>query len=235
MGNLKVKGLTRILPLKICNSQSRSPDSSSRSGFSLIEIIIVIVIVSLMLFVVIPSTQRIFQTEVRSTVRKLSSIGKGIYNDAILTKRLYRLVIDLENQKYWVESSLTESAIVTEEDEPASSSKKSEKTEYQAFQESFAKVQERTLTEVSLPSGVIIKDVVNLTISEDPVRSGASYIYFYPFGETDPALIHLAEDRTEGTNYTIEFLPISGTTRLYSGYTGFRGEEMKEPETDAVQ
>jgi type II secretory pathway pseudopilin PulG len=194
------------------------------SGFGLLEILIVLVILGLMSFVVIPSIGRIFQTELRSSVRKLASVAQGVFNEAVLTKKLHRLAIDIDENKYWVEISLTEGEVFVRDDQAESE----EDEAYQTFQNSFGKLNTREYREEKLPTGVIIRDVVNETLSETPFTGGVAHIYFYPFGEVDASLIHVFEERPDGVGYTIELLPISGATRLYAGYTGYEGEEVTQ-------
>lgn len=234
---------SRFLPVKkFCSSSTvyrlpstgrdRSRDGRRKTvdgpkkGFSLIEILIVLTIVGLMMMVVVPSVNRIFRTELRSSVRKLATVGQAIFNESVLKKKLFRLVIDLDENKYWVEISLGEKSLVLQDEELD----REEDETYQTFQSSFSKYDVRPFGERTLPTGVVFQDVVNQDLYKNPVTGGHAHIYFYPFGEVDPSLIHISEGRPKGTGYTIEYLPVSGSTRMYAGYTGYGGEEVERIE-----
>lgn len=207
-----VKRLLRILVPKTCNN-----------GFSLIEILIGLTIISLMVMLVVPSVNRISQADLRSSVRQLAITSRALYNEAILKKKLFRLVLDLDENKYWPEMSAANSLVYLRDDKQ----KQEEDTDFQTFESGFAKYEDQLLKEKSLPAGVVFQDVVNEVIYPGPVTGGHAYIFFYPRGEVDPSLIHVASERPGGPVYTVELLPVSGNTRFYMGYTGFKGGDLK--------
>jgi prepilin-type N-terminal cleavage/methylation domain-containing protein len=191
-------------------------------GFSLIEILIGLTIISLMVMLAVPSVNRIFQTDLRSSVRQLSIITRAIYNESILKKRLFRLVIDLDENKYWAEMSPSNSLVYLRDEDLENEDDKT----FHTFQDGFAKYSDQFIREKELPSGVIFQDVNNAVLYTQPVTGGHAYIFFYPRGEVDPSLIHIAHERPGGVIYTIEIMPVSGNTRFYFGYTGVGGEAI---------
>lgn len=195
-----------------------------RLGFSLIEILIGLTIVSLMVMLVVPTVNRIFQTDLRSSVRKLAIVTRALYNEAALKKKLYRLVIDLDENKYWAEVSAKESMIYLRNEEV----EEEEDSAFLKFQKGFAKYQDSYIKESTLPTGVVFQDVENPILYTRPITGGHAYIFFYPRGETDPSLIRIAHEQPGGVVYTIELFPVSGNTRFYAGRTGFGGEELPE-------
>jgi hypothetical protein len=49
----------------------------------------------------------------------------------------------------------------------------------------------------------------------EPVTSGRAYLYFYPLGQTEPAIITLTD--LEGTSvYSLVVHPITGRVRIYN-------------------
>lgn len=49
----------------------------------------------------------------------------------------------------------------------------------------------------------------------DPVTSGRAYLYFYPMGQTEPAIITLSDDSGESV-YSLVVHPITGRVRIYN-------------------
>ncbi len=191
-----------------------------RSGFSLVEIMIVLVIISFMLFIVIPSTNRIFRTELKSTMRKLGAVAQSVYSQAVFSQKLYRLVIDLNESEVWVEES-TGVPMVTVA--PGLWGNK-DKPDEEKPKDPFVKYDDPLIEDFVIPETVEIEDVVNEAWYAKPISEGKVFIFFYPYGEMDLALIHLREKDGE-TRYTIEYSPISGAPRFYSGYTWYNGDE----------
>ena len=200
--------------------------NDSETGFTLIEILIGLTIVSLMVMLVIPSVNRISQADLRSSVRQLAVTSRALYNEAVLRKKLFRLVLDLDENKYWPEMSAANSLVYLRDEKL----KEEEDKNFSTFQSGFSKYEDQLLKEKTLPTGVVFQDVMNGVLYAQPVSGGHAYIFFYPRGEVDPTLIHISHDRPGGVSYTVEFLPVSGNTRFYMGYTGFKGVEMQRPE-----
>jgi len=55
----------------------------------------------------------------------------------------------------------------------------------------------------------------------DPITTGRAYIYFFPLGQTEPAIITLTDPREESA-YSLVVHPITGRVRIYS-------EEVEPP------
>jgi hypothetical protein len=51
----------------------------------------------------------------------------------------------------------------------------------------------------------------------DEVTSGRAYIYFFPMGQTEPAIVHLSDAKGE-TFYSIVVHPITGRVKIYDQY-----------------
>jgi general secretion pathway protein H len=49
----------------------------------------------------------------------------------------------------------------------------------------------------------------------DPVTSGRAYLYFYPLGQTEPAIITLSDDSGENV-YSLVVHPITGRVQIYN-------------------
>ncbi len=51
----------------------------------------------------------------------------------------------------------------------------------------------------------------------DEVVAGRAYIYFFPMGQTEPAIVHLTDPDGE-TTYSIVVHPLTGRTKIYNEY-----------------
>jgi general secretion pathway protein H len=77
----------------------------------------------------------------------------------------------------------------------------------------FAAFKETALKPVTLKK-LRIKSVYTPRMTE-PVTSGRAYLYFYPLGQTEPAIITLT-DATGESVYSLVVHPITGRVRIYN-------------------
>jgi general secretion pathway protein H len=83
----------------------------------------------------------------------------------------------------------------------------------------FAAFKEMALKPVKLKN-VVFHSVYTPRVT-DPITSGRAYIYFFPLGQTEPAIVTLSDP--SGANvYSIVVHPITGRARIYN-------EEIKPP------
>src|SRR5437867_86190 len=74
-------------------------------GFTLIEIMVVLAIVGLLLTGVIASARSLAKTELRSASSQMASGIRYLFDRARSTGKYYRLVIDIDANRYWAEVS----------------------------------------------------------------------------------------------------------------------------------
>src|SRR2546423_1613625 len=77
---------------------------SGDSGFTLIEVLVVVAIIALISAISIPTIGTYFQVSLNSATREIASTIKESFNSAVITGKIYRLVFDIKEQQYWVES-----------------------------------------------------------------------------------------------------------------------------------
>jgi general secretion pathway protein H len=77
----------------------------------------------------------------------------------------------------------------------------------------FAAFKETALKPVSLKK-LRIRSVYTPRMTE-PVTSGRAYIYFYPLGQTEPAIVTLSDPSGENV-YSLVVHPITGRVRIYN-------------------
>lgn len=74
-------------------------------AFTLLEVITAIIVVGLMMGVTIPTVNSITNVKQRSAAQQVAGNIKHLYDRAILERIYIRLVIDLEQDAYWSEST----------------------------------------------------------------------------------------------------------------------------------
>lgn len=170
------------------------------SGFSLIELLIVVAILGLVGIIAVPSISNTFRFSVKSSARELATLIKDASNSAQVTGKIHRVVYDLKNQKYWVEASseatlmTSEEAKLHEKEYPKSLFRTAEEEEEEAKKKNAGFMMAKTLTakKRSFPLGVYIKDVLTEQ-SESVITEGLAYTHIFPHGVTERTLIHLSD------------------------------------------
>jgi general secretion pathway protein H len=84
----------------------------------------------------------------------------------------------------------------------------------------FAAFKELALKPVTLSKRVVFRSVYTPR-STEPVTSGRAYIYFFPLGQTEAAIVSLSDPDGE-TVYSLVAHPITGRVRVYN-------QEVKPP------
>ena len=79
----------------------------------------------------------------------------------------------------------------------------------------FGAFKETTLRPVKMKNTKVM-DVFTPRVAE-PVTKGRAYIYFFPLGQTEPAIVHLS-DAAQETVYSLVVHPITGRVRIYNEY-----------------
>ena len=90
---------------------------------------------------------------------------------------------------------------------------KLEVAEFRPRRARFAAFKETALKPVSLKK-LRIRSVYTPRMTE-PVTSGRAYLYFYPLGQTEPAIVTLS-DASGDTVYSLVVHPITGRVRIYN-------------------
>ena len=158
-------------------------------GFTLIEILLVIVLLGLLATAVIPRVGSIFRASVASSVRRFSALVRFTYDQSVLTGRVHKIVLNLDEQKWKVEAAQA-GALPTDPERL----KKDPDLAQPAFQDIKSNVVSN-----NLPKGVRIVSVSSWRYGKkgDVVTKGEVAIYAFPNGMMDEASVTLAEDGKE--------------------------------------
>jgi general secretion pathway protein H len=225
-------------------------------GFTLIEIMIVLAIIALMGSLGIRGFRSLARSDLRTSTTNLAGAMRFLFDRASTTGKVHRLVLDLENERYWAEVSDDKFFIPRDAESPealrrredlealedvekrkkreeddkiaaasASSSgasfdvAKLEAGEFKPQRARFAAFKETALKPVTLKKAVL-RSVYTPRVTE-PITSGRAYIYFFPLGQTEPAIVTLS-DPTGETIFSLVAHPITGRVRVYN-------QEVKPP------
>lgn len=185
----------------------------SKRGLTLIEILLVLTLLTLLITSVAPNFASVFRVSVKSGVRRLASVVRYAYDQSILTGRIHRVVIDLDKQQWFIES--TAAGLLPLEDEENTNRGK-EAPKGPAFQ----KVPGRVIGQ--LPSGVRIVSVDSWRNGKDakPATEGQVFLYAYPSGLVDEATVTLSEDsKVTSQVFRVSTQPITGRVKIVSEET----------------
>jgi type II secretory pathway pseudopilin PulG len=165
-----------------------------QAGFTLIEIGLVVLIITVMLGLLLPRLRDPSRSELISQTKKLAVTFRYLRQEAILRGRTYRLVFDLDQQSYWVESAAGDPS-----------------------QTSFNRESGLFGRPVHLAPPIGIADVV-LPFTNGPILEGAVPTHFYPDGTVDPTIVHLHNGKEA---YTLQAEPLTGRVYVLSDYVRF--------------
>ncbi|MGK5085128.1 hypothetical protein WDW37_17715 [Bdellovibrionota bacterium FG-1] len=173
-------------------------------------------IIALLSAMAIPGISSYFQVSLNTTSREIAGTIKETYNATVTTGRVYRLVFDLKEGNYWVESGPPNVLLDTKESKEKEERKKrmtldSDKKEESPFQ------MDKTVTRKKhpLPTGVSFEDVITQQ-SFEPITDGLAYAHFFPHGIIEQTLIHLKDESKH--HMTLVISPVIGKTELYERY-----------------
>jgi prepilin-type N-terminal cleavage/methylation domain-containing protein len=136
--------------------------SNKPSGFTLIELAVVILIVAVALGMVLPQASALFlRSDLKAGARRLAGAAEYARSQAMLEGRFWELSLDLDTGSFW-----TVAVGEAEESDPESVAKR------------------------TLPGETRILDVQKL--KQEIMFSGKVVIRFQPKGLAEPSVIHLA-------------------------------------------
>lgn len=200
----------------------------SRLGFTLVEMLIVLALIAgMMAFGV--SVIGSSTNDMRDTSRNIVRIIKYIYNLAAVSSDYYRLVIDLDEQKYFVQISPEPFFVIKEGDEIEAMRIKNEmknnkdndvtadEDEVQKQQANevgaFVESEDELLEIFEVPKAIKIKSVFVLHQLE-AVEEGKAYVYFFPKGLTEFAVIQIGDSTDDENVMTLIINPLTGRTEV---------------------
>ena len=193
--------------------------TSCKSGFTLVEILLVIVLIGLMMSSVVPNVGSVFRVGLKSSVRRYSSLVKFAYDSAILSGQVHRIVLDLDEQSWHVEAAKPGELPIDKDRLGLLPDSMREEDRVQE-EPGFAKVGNKLIEKI--PNGVKILEVSSWRIGEGVVvDKGKVSIYAYPSGFIDESTVVIVEQGKEALQ---QFLV---TTKSLTGRVTVKTENKK--------
>lgn len=169
------------------NSPRQSP-----SGYTLIEISVVLLIFGLIVSIFLPGFYDITGGDLKSTSRRIIGTIQYSYDEAIGSRQIHRLNYDIREGSFWV-------TILKEGGE-------------------FVAADPNIFQKISLPRNVHFKDI--MTPHGGTVTDGNAFTQFFPAGRVEKTIIHLSNNKNEVM--TLEINPLTGRVKVYDGYIDTR-------------
>ncbi|MBW1972222.1 MAG: type II secretion system protein [Deltaproteobacteria bacterium] len=166
------------------------------SGFTLIELAIVIMILGIILSIAAPKLPKPEILRIKSEIRELKALITLLYDEALIKKNFYRLNYDISNGRYWV-------------------------TILQKNKE-YVKDTNILKREKELPSNLKFEDII--TTHAGKKMEGITFSQFFPSGFVEETFIHLKSSK--GKYLTLHILPLTGEVKSYEGYKEERAENI---------
>ncbi|MGB8294611.1 MAG: hypothetical protein WCG85_04225 [Polyangia bacterium] len=209
---------------------------------TLIEVIVVMVLVVLMVTSAAMGLRSMAKSDLRASASKMAGAVRYLFDRASTTGRVHRLVLDMDKGRYWAEVSddrfimaggrETEDSRQKEADKLAKEAENAKKLleekagleEMQARYKPepfrpkrarFGAFKEMAVKPVDL-KGARIADLYTPRLA-DPLDIGKGYIYFFPLGMTEAAIVHLTDLKRE-TVYSLVVHPLTGRVQIKNFY-----------------
>jgi general secretion pathway protein H len=233
---------------------SRS-DKRRQQGLTLIEVVIAIALIALLTGSLLFGRGMLAGSRMKAAATLIvSSVRYGLTR-ANATGRPARLVFDFEKKQLSIEEA-SSSVMLREKSKdpsagaaPASSAEAKARAEAERIVEgpraarpSFSKLSGVSGAIEDLAAGRPLGDGVELVQvrtehDEDYIKDGRAYIYFWPGGTTERAVVHLKKTGDKETALSVVLSPLTGRARIEKGEVEFpearnSNEDFSEREVD---
>jgi prepilin-type N-terminal cleavage/methylation domain-containing protein len=172
-------------------STSTAGKSSSRAGFSLIELVVVLIVVGVSLGLVLPQVGGfLYRDDMKACVRKLAKTIGHARGRAITTGTIWAVIFDFTTQECWAAP-----------------------VQYERTSEDAAPVLKYgTPEEKNALSGEVRFTQVQVW-DKEPVDHDQAVVRILPRGLTEPALVTM-EDKTQERTLSLRLKPFGGRLSL---------------------
>jgi prepilin-type N-terminal cleavage/methylation domain-containing protein len=142
----------------------RVRSTSRTTGFTLIELVVVMALMVLLIGISYPLLEHWTEGSLRKAGRQLTAVIERLYERAVVTRQIYRLRLDIGAERYQPEVMQLVDGVIT----------------FVPLPDDYA-----------LPAGVRFHDLV--TAQQEKIADGEAAFYFYPIGRMDAVIIHLEQ------------------------------------------
>jgi len=162
-----------------------------KSGFTTIEVLLVVVLLALIATTVMPNIGSVFRVGLKSSVRRFAAIVKYAYDYSILTGKVHRIVLNLDEQSWKVEAA--EPGQLPIDKERFGLLPEGMREDDRVSEDPSFKVVGKNLID-RMPKGVQIVEVSSWRLGKDAVaKKGEISIYSFPSGYIDEVTVVLSE------------------------------------------
>lgn len=190
---------------------------SGVEGFTLLEVLVTIGLIAIISAIVIPDIGQIFRESLEAYARKSANLYREARDHALLTSRVVRVRIDLDEQKYWVEEADGSFLLPTEKmiEERKEKLERLSEEEKLKFADPFRMVKSITSRKTPVPDGIRVAGMLTPRSSQ-LIEEGIGDFYYFPHGAAENAVIHI--ENLEGEKRSLVIQPITGKTKVEVGF-----------------
>ena len=160
---------------------------------------LVLVLLAVVMALAVPAFQNLLGGTVAQEINRLTGVIRLIRNEAVLTRRPCRLMIDLKNGKSTVE----------------------EKNVFGKYEE---RDEPKVLRPHRLPRSMVLKEIVVFGNRFGRQRDRTVAVTVSAFGFVDPFLLHFTQD---GEAWTLKVTGLTGRMKLEPGNVEFTDKDLR--------
>lgn len=202
--------MTRTSPQTTGNSVK---NTNLQKGFTLLEVLLVVALMAALASAVLPDTGSIMRVGVQSSVRRFAALVRFGYDQAILTGKVHRIILDLDDPQSWYIEAGDPGALPIDVTRQGLLSEGMRENDRVVVEPGFKKLEGTKLEKI--PTGVRILDVESWRIGRSPASKGKVSIYMFPGGFVDNAKVTLAEAGKEDLQkFKIEVQGLTGRIKV---------------------
>ena len=207
----------------------------NQRGFTLIELIVVVAVMAVITGAVVTGVGNVRGASVQSETSKIGVAVRYLYNLTVLSGKVHRLAFDLDKRMYWGEEQTSDDPCQQfllpgegDEEEAKKAAKKKPKKgkngkpieeEPAKLDGGFTETKSRLLAKYTMDPGISIAGVMT-SHQNEPLKKGMAYLYFFPNGSTENALIWVKGDGDAADDdsdvMTVEVKALQGAAKLHN-------------------
>ena len=160
------------------------------AAFTLVELLLVLALMAVVLFLALPTFQNLLQSSLQQEVNRLSGVIRLLRNEAVLGNTRYRLMLELKDNRYFVQRQNPDGS-------------------YDRLEEP------KVLSPHAFPANLQIEDLVLLGRVYRTDETEPLPVLVDSSGYIDPFLLHFSLD---GQDHTLRVAGFTGRVALEEGH-----------------